>query len=284
MPATTATPKPAETPTAATAAAAVEQTVTAFKGFDAQLRCRGYQYEVGKTYEHTGKVEACASGFHGCQHPLDVFGYYPPAGSRFAEVVLGGEMDGDGSDTKIAAARITINIELSIGDLVRRAWDYVWSRATIEGKTATGDQGAASATGPQGAASATGTQGAASATGTQGAASATGYQGAASATGDQGAASATGTQGAASATGTRGAASATGTRGAAEALHPTATAHASGPDGRARGVAGAALHLDRRADGGAITHAWSGIVGRDGVEPMVWYSLDDGGRPIADQD
>ncbi|RAI29423.1 DUF7666 domain-containing protein, partial [Rhodoplanes serenus] len=62
MPATTETPKPAETSTAATAAAAVEQTVTAYKGFDQQLRCRGYQYEVGKTYEHTGKVEACASG------------------------------------------------------------------------------------------------------------------------------------------------------------------------------------------------------------------------------
>ncbi|RAI30582.1 DUF7666 domain-containing protein, partial [Rhodoplanes serenus] len=247
-------------------------------------RCRGYQYEVGKTYEHTGKVEACASGYHACEHPLDVFSYYAPAGSRFAEVTLGGEMVRDNSDTKIAAARITINVELSIGDLVRRAWDYVWSRATIEGETATGHRGAASATGYQGAASATGNYGAASATGNYGAASATGHRGAASATGDQGAASATGYQGAASATGYQGAASATGDQGAAEALNPTATAHASGPAGRVRGVAGAALHLDRRADDGAITHAWAGIVGRDGVEPMVWYRLDDGGRPIADQD
>ncbi|WP_284694428.1 DUF7666 domain-containing protein [Rhodoplanes serenus] len=361
---TTKTSKPAETQTAATEAAAVEQTVIAYKGFDQQLRCRGYQYEVGKTYEHAGKVEACASGFHACEHPLDVFDYYAPAGSRFAEVTLGGEMDRNGSDTKIAAARITINVELSIGDLVRRAWDYVWSRATLEGETATGyhgaasatgyrgaasatgdrgaasatgyqgaasatgdrgaasatgDRGAASATGDRGAASATGYRGAASATGDRGAASATGYQGAASATGDRGAASATGDRGAASATGDRGAASATGYRGAAsatgdrgaasatgyqgvasatgyrgvasatgyqgaaEALHPTATAHASGPDGRVRGVAGAALHLDRRDNDGAITHAWAGIVGRDGIESMVWYRLDDGGRPIADQ-
>ncbi|RAI40464.1 hypothetical protein CH338_06320 [Rhodoplanes elegans] len=216
-------------------APAVENIVTAFKGFDAQLRCRGYQYEVGKTYEHAGKIEACASGFHACEHPLDVFGYYAPASNRYAEVTLSGEMDGNDSDTKIAAARITINVELSISDLVRRAWDYVWSRATIEGETATGNCGAASATGDSGAASATGDSGAASATG---------Y------------------------------------RGAASAMHATATAHASGRYGRVRGVAGSALHLDRRDDDGAITHVWAGIVGREGITPMTWYSLDESGHPV----
>ncbi|MBK5958075.1 hypothetical protein CCR97_08070 [Rhodoplanes elegans] len=261
-------------------APAVENIVTAFKGFDAQLRCRGYQYEVGKTYEHAGKIEACASGFHACEHPLDVFGYYAPASNRYAEVTLSGEMDGNDSDTKIAAARITINVELSISDLVRRAWDYVWSRATIEGETATGNCGAASATGDSGAASATGDSGAASATGYRGAASATGDRGAASATGYRGAASATGYRGAASATGDRGAASATGYRGAASAMHATATAHASGRYGRVRGVAGSALHLDRRDDDGAITHVWAGIVGREGITPMTWYSLDESGHPV----
>ncbi|WP_040622452.1 hypothetical protein, partial [Rhodovulum sp. PH10] len=86
--------------------------------------------------------------------------------------------------------------------------------------------------------------------------------------------------GAASATGDWGAASATGDQGAAEALHSTATAHASGPDGRARGVVGASLHLDRRDGDGAITHAWAGIVGRDGLNPMTWYSLDESGQPV----
>ncbi|WP_040620360.1 DUF7666 domain-containing protein, partial [Rhodovulum sp. PH10] len=210
------------------------KTVVAYKGFDNQLCCRGYQFEVGRTYEHVGKVEACASGFHACEHPLDVFSYYAPAGSRFAEVTLGGEMDSNDSDTKIAAAKITIDVELSIGDLVKRAWDYVWSRAVLApGSEATGDRGAASATGDRGAASATGNRGAASATGNWGAASATGDWGAASATGYQGAASATGNWGAASATGDWGAASATGNWGAASATGDWGAASATGYQGAA---------------------------------------------------
>ncbi|MDK2769902.1 MAG: hypothetical protein KYX69_19565, partial [Sphingomonas sp.] len=164
------------------------------KGFDKSLACREYQFELGKTYQHDGAVKACAGGFHACpvdHHPLSVFEFYAPAGSRYGEVAQFGETSA--KDTKLASASITINFELTLGDLVKRAWDYVWSRATLEeGSTATGYQGAASATGEQGAASATGYQGAASATGYQGAASATGYQGAASATGTRGAASATG--------------------------------------------------------------------------------------------
>ena len=145
-------------------------TITAYKGFDASLRCRDFQYEVGQTYEHKGDVVACRSGYHACEHPLNVFAYYPPAISRYAEVTLAGAMarEEDG-DTKIAAAKITINVEVSIGELVMRAWDYVRSRAKVEeGGHATGDLGAASATGYQGAASATGDQGAAMSAGYEG--------------------------------------------------------------------------------------------------------------------
>ena len=150
-------------------AKAAPETITAFKGFNTDWTCRGYQFRVGETYTHDGDVEACSSGFHACEHPLDVFGYYPPGLSRYAEVTLAGKTHSDGSDTKIAAAKITINVELSIGDLVKRAWDYVWSQAKIEeGGHATGDQGAASATGDQGAASATGVRGAAMACGYEG--------------------------------------------------------------------------------------------------------------------
>jgi hypothetical protein len=215
--------------------------ITAYKGFNKDLQCRDFQYEVGKTYAHKGDVVACSSGFHACEHPLNVFSYYPPAGSRFAEVTLSGTTNCDGSDTKIAAAKITIDVELSIGDLVKRAWDYVWSRAT-----------------PEEGSSATGTRGAASATGTRGAASATGWQGAASATGEQGAASATGWQGAASATGTRGA------------------AMACGYEGRAMGAEGNALFLVERDDNYNILAAWAGIVGKDGIKPNTWYILRDG--------
>ena len=149
------------------------------KGFDANMRCRGMQYAVGQTVEHDGPVKICESGLHAVEYPLDVFGYYPPAGSRLAVVRAHGEIDrkkGDGEDTKIAAARLTIEAEIGIPELVSRAIEWIVSRCTTEeGGHATGYQGAASATGDQGAASATGMRGAASATGMRGAASATGY-------------------------------------------------------------------------------------------------------------
>jgi len=222
------------------------ETITSFKGFDKNLKCRDFQYEIGKEFKHKGKVEACKSGFHACEYPLDVFNYYPPAGSRFAIVRQGGPLMRDGSDTKVASQSITITAEINVAGLVKAAIEYTTSRclpiSPESPASATGHQGAASATGDQGAASATGYQGAASATGTRGAASATGDQGAASATGDQGAASATGYQGAASATGYQGAASATGTRGAASATGTRGAASATGYQGAASatGIRGAA--------------------------------------------
>ena len=181
-----------------------------YKGMDANMQCRGFQYEVGKEYE-TDEAVACKTGFHACEYPLDVINYYAPAESRYAVVEQSGKISKSGEDTKVASTKIKIVAEIGLAGLVEAAVEYTTTRAKEEpGGHATGDQGAASATGNQGAASATGDQGAASATGYQGAASATGYQGAASATGYQGAASATGPRGAASATGEAGVALAAG--------------------------------------------------------------------------
>ena len=172
-----------------------------YKGMDANMQCRGFQYEVGKEYE-TDEAVACEAGFHACEYPLDVFKYYPPAKSRYAVVEQSGKISKSGEDTKVASTKIKIAAEIGIAELVRAAVEYTKTHAKEEpGWHATGPQGAASATGDRGAASATGYQGAASATGYQGAASATGPRGAASATGDQGAASATGEAGVALAAG-----------------------------------------------------------------------------------
>ena len=175
-----------------------------YKGMDANMRCRGVQYEVGKEYE-TDKAVACEIGFHACEYPLDVFNYYPPATSRYFSVEQGGVLSGLGGDTKVASTKIKIVAEISIAELVKAAIGYIKKRTDEEpGGHATGNRGAASATGYHGAASATGERGAASATGFQSAAAATGDQSAASATGNHGAASATGDYGAASATGRSG--------------------------------------------------------------------------------
>jgi len=159
----------------------------AIKGFDKNLQCRGFQFETGKTYTHEGDVRACESGFHAIpddQHPLAVFSYYAPAGSRFCLVEYDGKIAT--KEDKIAAEILTVGKEISLTGLTLEAVKWVAERATPEGETATGYQGAASATGYQGAASATGTRGAASATGDLGAASATGTRGAAMSSGCDG--------------------------------------------------------------------------------------------------
>ena len=209
--------------------------ITAYKGFDKDLKCRGFQFEIGKEYEEPD-AKACRKGFHACEMPLDVFRYYPPNESRYCIVEQSGKIDHDSNsdDTKTASTKIKIGAEIGIPGLIKAQIEWVKSRAkTEEGERATGDQGAAYATGFQGAAYATGFQGAAYATGFQGAASATGFQGAASATGDQGAAYATGRYGAAYATGFQGAASATGFQGAASATGDQGAASATGDQGAA---------------------------------------------------
>ena len=157
-----------------------------YKGMNKDMTCLGFQYEVGKEYE-TDKAEACKCGFHACEYPLDVFNYYPPAGSRFFEVEQSGEVRKNDDDSKVASTKIKIGAELSISGLVKAAVEFTKERCTQgEGEKATGDYGAASATGARGAASATGDYGAASATGYQGAASATGKDSIAVASGVEG--------------------------------------------------------------------------------------------------
>ena len=162
----------------------MEQKIKAYKAFDKDLSCRGFKYEVGKEYEETGDIKACEKGFHACPYPLDVFGYYAPAGSRFCEVEQSGKIDDSESD-KVCSSKIRIGAELDIRGLVKASVSFVKERCTNEcnadpGKPATaGDRGAATA-GYRGAATA----------GNYGAATAGNY-GAATA-GDSGAATARG--------------------------------------------------------------------------------------------
>ena len=143
----------------------------AYKGFDKDLKCLDFQYKIGETYTHKGDIEPCESGFHACEYPLDVFNYYPPAGSRFAEVETSGKIVPQGD--KICCEKIKVKTELTLVALIQAAVNFTFERAkwTKDSQTKK-EKGAASATGNRGAASATGECGAASATGDCGAASA----------------------------------------------------------------------------------------------------------------
>ena len=130
----------------------MEQKLKTYKAFDKDLSCRGFKYEVGKEYEETGDIKACKKGFHACPYPLDVFGYYAPARSRFCEVEQSGQIDDSESD-KVCSSKIRIGAELDIRGLVKAAVSFVKERCTNEcnadsGKPATaGDYGAATARG-----------------------------------------------------------------------------------------------------------------------------------------
>ena len=130
----------------------MEQKIKAYKAFDKDLSCRVFKYEVGKEYEETGDIKACKKGFHACPYPLDVFGYYAPARSRFCEVEQSGQIDDSESD-KVCSSKIRIGAELDIRGLVKAAVSFVKERCTNEcnaepGKPATaGDCGAATARG-----------------------------------------------------------------------------------------------------------------------------------------
>ena len=249
----------------------MEQKIKAYKAFDKDLSCRGFKYEVGKEYEETGDIKACEKGFHACPYPLDVFGYYAPAGSRFCEVEQSGKIDDSESD-KVCSSKIRIGAELDIRGLVKAAVSYVKERCTNEcnaepGKPATaGDYGAATA-GDYGAATA-GNYGAATA-GDSGAATA-GYSGAATA-GDSGAATA-GDYGAAT----------VGDSGAATARGKASTGSnglsvARGKNVQVKGGIGAILVIAEERDNTYDIVDWKAVV-VDGevVKADTWYRLENG--------
>ncbi|WP_033936265.1 hypothetical protein [Pseudomonas aeruginosa] len=165
--------------------AASEEVVTAYKGFKQDLTCRGYQFEIGGTYKHEGEVEACASGFHSCEYPLDVFGYYAPGESRFAIVKASGQLSRHDDDSKIASATLVVEAEISMPTMISRAIDWIMSKIdksveqTVVGGTAsnTGDYSAASNTGYQSAASNTGYRSAAEVSGKESVAASLGIEG-----------------------------------------------------------------------------------------------------------
>ncbi|ELZ0956149.1 hypothetical protein SSM81_004663 [Salmonella enterica] len=192
--------------------------IVTFKGFNKDLKCRGFQFAIGETFHHDGKVEACGSGFHACECPFDVFSYYPPAESRYAETISFGITDSEeGGDTKIASSSITIKDELTLPQFIQRGIEWIWSKIdkSLEQQIMCGNRSAATNTGYQSAATNTGYQSAATNTGYQSAATNTGYQSAATNTGDRSAATNTGDRSAATNTGDWSAATNTGDRSAA---------------------------------------------------------------------
>ena len=173
-----------------------------FKGFDKDLKCRDFQYEIGKEYTEE-KADICNCGFHACEFPMDVFNYYPPSDSRYCEVELEANNQKSSDDSKRVGKKISVKAEIGIAGIIKAGVEYIKEQVNWEDDKATntGNQSAATKTGDRSAATNTGDQSAATNTGDQSAATNTGYQSAATNTGYRSAAIVEGKESIALATG-----------------------------------------------------------------------------------
>ena len=248
----------------------------AYKGFDKDMKCRGFQFEEGKTYEEPN-AKLCQQGFHACASPLDVLRYYAPCDDygnmqNFHEVELDGVSDEKSGDSKVVAKKIKIGASLTLFGFAKAHIEYVKEHIepTKEEKH-TGDYSAASNTGYGSAATNTGNYSAASNTGNYSAATNTGDRSAASNTGNYSAATNTGDRSAASNTGNCSAASNTGKNGIAVAW---------GRDSKAKGALGCYIVLAEYGEwNGAeypLVNAKMHKVDGKTIKPDTWYKLKNG--------
>ena len=154
----------------------MSKTIKGYKGFDKDFKCRGFQFEEGKTYE-TDKAEICKSGFHFCESPLDVFVYYGPT-ERFAEVKGSGEFSKEkNGDTKVVCKSIHIEAEITLHSLLSSGVKFILDK--VDWKTSkesnTGYSSAATNTGDRSAATNTGNRSAATVEGQESIACGLGY-------------------------------------------------------------------------------------------------------------
>ena len=243
----------------------------AYKGFNKDMTCRGFQYEIGKAYE-TDAADLCSIGFHACENPLDCFSHYAPATSRYCEVEIEDNGQRSSEDSKVVGKKIKIGAELSTEQICKLHFEYVRSRCDPAKTNAAGDGESASA-GECGSASA-GRSGSASA-GRSGSASA-GWSGSASA-GEYGSASA-GEYGSASA-GDYGVSASRGSSSAGE----NGVAAARGKHAKVRGGIGSVLVVCvEKEDSYDIAEWKAAVVDGERIRPDTWYTVENGEFKEAD--
>ena len=243
------------------------KTITAYKAFDADWSCRGFQYEVGQTYEHDGRVVLCGSGFHACEIPFDVWDYYEGS-MNLGRVDLSGETDGpEPGCSKVCGAKLTFSAKLDLAGFIKAQAEVVIGLCKTAKKALVSKDDT----------SAHAVSGHAAATGDRGHAAATGDRGHAAATGDRGHAAATGFSGHAAATGVSGHAAATGYSGHAAVKGENAVAFAPGYFGKAKASEGSWIVLAAYDDDGNIVAVKSAQAGK-GIDADVWYRLTPSGE------
>ena len=212
----------------------------AFKGFDKRLRCRGFQYEVGKEYQEP-EASLCRNGFHACENPLDTFRYYPPTDSRYCEVEIDDNGQRNSEDSKVCGEKIKIVSEIVLDAVIKAGAQFIFEMCKGSAEDhASGESGNAAASGESGNAAASGWMGNAAASGERGTVTVTGRDGRASAIGEQ------------------------------------CIAVAWGQNSLAKGTLGNWIVVSERGNSGDIVDAKLARVDGEIIKPDTWYTLRNG--------
>ena len=255
-----------------------------YKGFDKNLKCRDFQYEIGKTYTED-KAKLCEAGFHACEHPLDCLNYYEPGESRYCDVDLDDVADEHGDDSKRVGKKITVQGEIGIAGLVKAAVNIGIEEA--KSKTTgyrahaatTGYRAHAATTGECAHAATTGDCAHAATTGDCAHAATTGYRAHAATTGDEAHAATTGDCAHAATTGYSAHAATTGECAHAEVSGKESIASALGIKGKAKGALGCWIvcaEWENKNEGWHIKCVKAVAVDGEKIKADTWYTLRDG--------
>ena len=234
----------------------------AYKGFNNDMTCRGFQFEIGKTYTHDGKIKLCESGFHSCEAPLDVFNFYPPT-ALFAEVELDGvSEETHKQDTKRVSKSLTVKAAIDIAGLVKAQieWCSKKSDTTIaEGYSSTAASSGYSST--------------AASSGYYSTAASSGYYSKAASSGDYSTAASSGYYSTAASSGDSSTAASSGDSSTAESNGKQTISMVAGLNGKARAGINGAFALPW-LDGEQVRIA-VGIIGEN-AKADTWYCVKDG--------
>jgi len=254
------------------------KTIKGYKGFDKGLKCRGFQYKVGKTYETDGEPVLCENGFHFCTEPLDVFGYYSPGGSVFHSVDGMDKSKAATDDSKIAVSKIKIGAEISLFDFIKIGVDCILKRCKKNTEKNSGYSSAAMNSGNSSAAMNSGDRSAAMNSGYRSAAMNSGYSSAAMNSGDSSAAMNSGDSSAAMNSGNSSAAVNSGDSSAAEVNGDHSIACGFGYDNKAKASLGSWIILTEWGSEGIyyIKNLKSIKVDGKRIKADTFYKLEDG--------
>jgi hypothetical protein len=236
----------------------MSEKVIAYKAMDKNMKCRGKQYEVGKTYTEP-EADCCHAGMHACENPLDVLHYYPLKNSpRFFEVECGGNVDKSGEDSKLACTELTVKGEVNFAGLVKAAVNAVFNR--VKGKEPF-SSGYCSTAGSSGNSSTAGSSGNSSTAGSSG---------------DYSTAGSSGDYSTAGSSGDYSTAAATGDYCSAKADGKDSIAVVNGACGKACGAMGCYLVLTEYDDDGHMICAKMARMDGSAIRENVYYTLKNG--------